>query len=77
MGRPEKFVDPEAGAVQWLPHELRELRRAAGGPSYRVMVEASASRRRRCPRRRPGERLSSLAVVQGYVRACGGDPEEW
>ncbi|WP_373463546.1 helix-turn-helix domain-containing protein [Streptomyces sp. B4I13] len=24
-----------------------------------------------------GERLPSLAVVQGYVRACGGDPAEW
>jgi WD40 repeat protein len=24
-----------------------------------------------------GERLPSLAVVQGYVRACGGDPDEW
>ncbi len=24
-----------------------------------------------------GERLPSLAVVQGYVKACGGDPGEW
>jgi WD40 repeat protein/transcriptional regulator with XRE-family HTH domain len=24
-----------------------------------------------------GERLPSLAVVQGYVRACGADPAEW
>ncbi|MDX2932883.1 WD40 repeat domain-containing protein [Streptomyces ipomoeae] len=24
-----------------------------------------------------GTRLPSLAVVQGYVRACGGDPGEW
>src|SRR5690349_12455120 len=24
-----------------------------------------------------GERLPSLAVLLGYVRACGGDPGEW
>ncbi|MFD4559601.1 hypothetical protein ACFWP5_35665 [Streptomyces sp. NPDC058469] len=33
MGRPERPVDPEAGAVQRLAHELRELRAACGGPS--------------------------------------------
>lgn len=24
-----------------------------------------------------GERLPSLAVLCGYVQACGGDPGEW
>ncbi|MFJ9904097.1 hypothetical protein ACIRVK_14545 [Streptomyces sp. NPDC101152] len=24
-----------------------------------------------------GERLPTLPVVLAYVRACGGDPEEW
>lgn len=41
MGRPERPLDPGAGAVQGLAHALRELRRAAGGPSYRTMAKAA------------------------------------
>ncbi|MFG2370290.1 helix-turn-helix domain-containing protein [Streptomyces sp. NPDC048504] len=75
MGRPERPVDPEAGAVQRLAHQLRELRAACGGPSYRVMA-------RRAHYSAPtlaqaAERLPSLAVVLAYVQACGADPGEW
>ncbi|MET7567469.1 helix-turn-helix domain-containing protein [Streptomyces sp. NPDC005492] len=77
MGRPERPVDPEAGAVQWLAHELRELRRAAGGPSYRTMAKEAGFSATTLSQAAAGERLPSLAVVEGYVRACGGDPAEW
>ena len=40
MGRPERPLDPTAGPVARLAHELRELRKAAGSPSYRKMAEA-------------------------------------
>jgi len=77
MGRPERPVDPGAGAVQGLAHALRELRRAAGGPSYRTMAKAAGFAATTLSQAAAGERLPRLAVVEGYVRACGGDPAEW
>ncbi|MDW4904784.1 hypothetical protein RB628_05345 [Streptomyces sp. ADMS] len=77
MGRPERPVDPQAGPVQRFAHELRELRRTAGGPSYRRMAEAAGFSAATLSEAARGERLPSLAVAQGYVRACGGDPGEW
>ncbi|WP_369170787.1 hypothetical protein AB5J49_24575 [Streptomyces sp. R28] len=77
MGRPERPLDPTTGPVPRLAHELRELRRTAGNPSYRKMAETAGFSPTTLSQAAAGERLPSLAVVQGYVRACGGDPEEW
>ncbi|MET8079675.1 hypothetical protein [Streptomyces sp. NPDC005303] len=77
MGRPERPLDPEAGPVQRLAHDLRELRRQAGCPSYRAMAETAGFSATTLSQAAAGERLPSLAVVQGYVRACGGEPGEW
>ncbi|AZQ36143.1 hypothetical protein EJ357_23870 [Streptomyces cyaneochromogenes] len=77
MGRPERPLDPTAGPVPRLAHELRELRKAAGNPSYRKMAETAGFSATTLSQAAAGERLPSLAVVQGYVRACGGDPDEW
>ncbi|MDV9176224.1 hypothetical protein R6V09_39635 [Streptomyces sp. W16] len=77
MGRPESPLDPEAGPVQRLAHELRQLRQEAGGITYRVMagrVDFSAATLSEAA---AGERLPSLAVVLAYVRACGADSGEW
>ncbi|MFD3498737.1 hypothetical protein [Streptomyces sp. NPDC058678] len=77
MGRPEKPLDPQAGPVQRLAHELRELRRTAGSPSYRTMAETAGFSATTLTQAAAGERLPSLAVVLGYARACGADPGEW
>jgi WD40 repeat protein/transcriptional regulator with XRE-family HTH domain len=77
MGRPERPLDPTAGPVPRLAHELRELRRTAGGPSYRAMARTAGFSATTLSQAAAGERLPSLAVVQGYVRACGGDPAAW
>jgi transcriptional regulator with XRE-family HTH domain len=77
MGRPERQLDPTAGPVPRLALELRELRRTAGSPSYRKMAETAGFSPTTLSQAAAGERLPSLAVVQGYVRACGGDPDEW
>ncbi|MFE0421583.1 WD40 repeat domain-containing protein [Streptomyces sp. NPDC058953] len=73
MGRRENPLDPDAGPVQRFAYDLRELRRTAGGPTYRAMA-------RDCPYSAPtlsaaaaGERLPSLAVTLAYVAACVGD----
>lgn len=63
--------------MQQLAHELRELRRAAGSPSYRAMAEEAGFSATTLSQAAAGERLPSRAVVQGYARACGGDPGEW
>ncbi|WP_416974262.1 helix-turn-helix domain-containing protein [Streptomyces sp. 4F14] len=73
-GRPELPLDPEAGPVQRLAHELRELRRAAGGPAYRAMAERAGCAASTLSQAAAGERLPSWPVVEGYARACGGDP---
>ncbi|MDX2937907.1 hypothetical protein [Streptomyces ipomoeae] len=77
MGRPETPLDPTAGPVQRLAHELRELRRAAGSPSYRALAEGARFTAATLSKAARGEQLPSLAVLQAYVRACGGDPAEW
>ncbi|MCX5247541.1 helix-turn-helix domain-containing protein [Streptomyces sp. NBC_00201] len=77
MGRPERPLDPQAGPVQRLAHDLRELRRTAGGPSYRAMAKVAGFSATTLSQAAAGERLPSLAVVEGYVRACAGDPSEW
>ncbi|MCG7207361.1 hypothetical protein [Streptomyces arenae] len=77
MGRPERPVDPTAGPVQRLAYELRELRRAAGNPSYRTMEKTAGFSVTTLAQAAGGQRLPSLAAVQGYVRACGADPAAW
>ncbi|SES48909.1 WD40 repeat [Streptomyces sp. yr375] len=77
MGRPERPLDPDAGPVQLLANDLRELRKAAGSPSYRTMAIEAGFSATTLSLAAAGERLPSLAVFQGYVRACGGDPGEW
>ncbi|UUU32759.1 hypothetical protein JIX56_24290 [Streptomyces sp. CA-210063] len=77
MARPERPLDPGAGPAQRLAHELRQLRRAAGSPSYRTMADTAGFSAATLSKAAAGTRLPSLAVLQGYVRACGGDPGEW
>ncbi|WP_086785510.1 helix-turn-helix domain-containing protein [Streptomyces caniscabiei] len=77
MGRPERPVDPAAGPVQRLAHDLRELRCSAGGLSYRTMAKKAGFSVTTLSKAASGERLPSLAVLQAYVQACGADPVPW
>ncbi|MDX3727470.1 nSTAND1 domain-containing NTPase [Streptomyces caniscabiei] len=77
MGRPELPVDPAAGPVQRLAHDLRELRCSAGGMSYRTMAKKAGFSVTTLSKAASGERLPSLAVLQAYVQACGADPVPW
>jgi len=77
MGRPESPLDPVAGPVQRFAYELRQLRREAGGITYRAMAERVDFSAATLSESAAGERLPSLAVVLAYVRACGADPGEW
>ncbi|EST34395.1 hypothetical protein M878_10390 [Streptomyces roseochromogenus subsp. oscitans DS 12.976] len=61
MGRPERPVDPQAGPVQRLAYELRELRKAAGSPSYRTMAKAAGFSATALSSGRSGRSAHSLA----------------
>ncbi|MFE7767048.1 helix-turn-helix domain-containing protein, partial [Streptomyces sp. NPDC057438] len=64
MGRPELPVDPAAGPVQRLAHDLRELRRSAGGVSYRTMAKKAGFSVTTLAKAASGERLPSLPVLR-------------
>ncbi|MFH8350386.1 hypothetical protein [Streptomyces sp. NPDC018045] len=77
MGRQELPLDPTAGPVQRFAHELRTLRREAGGITYRAMAQRVACSAPTLSRAASGEQLASLSTVLAYVRACGGEEGEW
>ena len=76
-GRPESPLDPSQGPVQQLAFELRKLREEAGRPTYREMARHTGLGATTLSSAAAGERLPSVRVTLAYVRACGGDPQEW
>lgn len=76
-GRPESPLDPSTGPVARFAAELRKLRAEAGSPTYRVMAQRAGQGTSTLSQAAGGERLPTLPVVLAYVRACGGNPEEW
>ncbi|MFF7977398.1 hypothetical protein [Streptomyces sp. NPDC007905] len=76
-GRRESPLDPSAGPVARFAFELRKLRAEAGSPTYRVMALRAGQGASTLSQAAGGERLPTLPVVLAYVRACGGDPQEW
>ncbi|MGI5452407.1 hypothetical protein ACQEWB_04325 [Streptomyces sp. CA-249302] len=77
MGRREKPVDPDAGPVQRLAHDLRVLREQAGTPPYREMARRANYSSSALAAAAAGEQLPSSAVVLAYARALDADREEW
>ncbi|MEJ3744595.1 helix-turn-helix domain-containing protein [Actinomycetes bacterium KLBMP 9797] len=77
MPRPERALDPDAGPVQSLAAQLRELRRTAGNPGYRELAARTGYSVTTLANAAGGRQLPSLAVTLAFARACQGDPEEW
>ena len=77
MGRRESQLNPQAGALQQFAHDLRELRRDAGSPSYRQLAQIAHYSASALSTAANGRALPSLPVLEAYVRACGGDEEKW
>ncbi len=57
--------------------DLRRLRRVAGLPSYRELGRLANYSPAALSEAVAGRRLPSLAVTKAFVRACGGDVEQW
>ncbi|MEU5952840.1 WD40 repeat domain-containing protein [Streptomyces sp. NPDC047525] len=77
MGRREKPLEPTAGPVQRLAHELRKLRVDAGSPTYRAMAQHVAYSAPTLSAAAAGQRLPTLPVLLAYVSVCGGDQDQW
>lgn len=77
MPRPERRLDPDADAVQKFACELRELRRKAGTPAYRLLARSAHYSPATLAEAAGGRRLPSRAVALAYARACGGDERQW
>ena len=77
MPRPERPVDPEGGPVQRFAMDLRLLRAAADNPPYHLMAKVCHYSKASLSAAAGGNRLPTLDVTLAYVRACGGDIEEW
>lgn len=77
MGRPERPLDPEGGPVAEFASGLRRLRYEAGRPSYRELARRASFSVTVLSEAAGGRSLPTLAVVRGYVQACGGNVGDW
>ncbi|MEV5895877.1 helix-turn-helix domain-containing protein [Nonomuraea fuscirosea] len=78
MGRPERKLDPEGGLIERFAHDLRQLRVAAGQPTYRIMGSRVGCSPSKLSEAAKGLRLPSLSATLDYVRGCGvTDTAEW
>jgi hypothetical protein len=76
-GRPERPLDPGDGPLSRLAHELRQLRAAAGYPSYRDLSQGALFSASVLSAAASGSSLPSLPVTLAYAGACGGDLGDW
>jgi len=77
MARPERPIDPDDGPLARFAFDLRALRRAGGGVSYRELAKRANFSRTALSQAASGTELPSLAVTLAYVEACGGDVAAW
>lgn len=77
MGRPERDLNA-TDPLHIFAGELRRLRAQAGNPKYLVMSRfAKGVSRTALAEAAGGDHLPRWRTVEGYVRACGGNPEDW
>lgn len=76
MPRPEKRIDPRDGPIAEFACALRGLR-ASAALTYRRMAERAHYSATALSQTASGTRLPTWEVTRAFVRACGGDEEEW
>ncbi|MGW4062788.1 nSTAND1 domain-containing NTPase [Amycolatopsis sp. NPDC004747] len=77
MPRRERPLDPDGDALTRFAVDLRRLRQAAGTPTYRDLARRAHYAAGTLSDAAGGRKLPTLAVTLAYVKACGGDAEEW
>jgi tetratricopeptide (TPR) repeat protein len=68
---------PDADALAEFADALRQLRREAGNPGYRVLARRTGYGTTTLWEAASGRTVPTLAVTLAYVAACGGDAAEW
>lgn len=64
-------------AVVEFAAQLREMRKAAGSPSFRHLAGRTHYSSSTLAEATAGKRLPTEAVVKAFVNECGGDADEW
>jgi WD40 repeat protein len=77
MPRTERPLTRDGTMLTEFAEALRQLRRAAGTPTYRDLAKRAHYSSTTLADAASGQKLPTLAVTLAYVRACGGDPDEW
>ncbi|MEV4899243.1 helix-turn-helix transcriptional regulator, partial [Nonomuraea sp. NPDC055795] len=77
MPRPERPLEGDDPEVLRFAADLRLLRAKAGDLTYRQMARRAHYAAATLSEAASGRRLPTLAVTLAYVRACGGEPQEW
>jgi tetratricopeptide (TPR) repeat protein len=77
MGRLERPLEPSEGPLEAFASALRQLRRSAGNPSYRMLSRRAGYSTSALSMAASGRSVPSLAVTLAYVGACGGDSAAW
>ena len=75
MGRLERPLDE--GPLRAFAQGLRDLRVAAGSPTYRELARVAHVSQSALSAAASGQALPTWEVTAAYVRACGGDVAAW
>ncbi|MFD8621421.1 hypothetical protein [Streptomyces sp. NPDC059513] len=77
MARPMKQLPRTDDPLVTFARDLQALRKKAGDPPLAMMAEHSGLSTATLSNAHAGKKLPTWATVNGYVLACGGDPESW
>ncbi|WP_218023371.1 nSTAND1 domain-containing NTPase [Nocardia altamirensis] len=77
MPRQERPLDSPNGPLGVFAAQLRLLREQAGSPTYRELSALAHYSPAVLSQAAAGRKLPTLAVTLAYVKACGGEREEW
>jgi hypothetical protein len=77
MPRPERALGSTDSPVARFAHELRQLRREAGSPSYRDLGQRVNYSPSVLSTAAAGRALPTLAVTRAFALACQADPAPW
>jgi hypothetical protein len=75
--RQERPLESEETPLLKFAADLRRLRRAAGAPTYRELGRRTNYSPAALSEAVSGRRLPSFAVTLAFVRACGGEVDDW
>lgn len=77
MARPMNQLPQSDDPLVAFARDLQALRKKAGDPPLAMMAQHSGMSTATLSNAHAGKKLPTWATVNGYVLACGGNPEDW